>query len=127
LGSRGFLSSLFSSKKEDKMKQLTQVLIRRLEKKGIEPNIAPGFMRNLANTILVNPDMNHLQVNRELHTLGWRDFELDYHTLQLAIACFETDAQESLEDSSYGLTEIDVRPHNARVNGESTPVEYQQR
>ena len=107
------------------MKQLTQVLIRRLEKKGIEPNIAPGFMRNLANTILVNPDMNYLQVNRELHTLGWKDFELDYHTLQLAIACFETDARGSLENPSYSLLGIDGGLHETSVNAESTQVEYQ--
>jgi hypothetical protein len=33
--------------------------------------------------------MNHLQTNKRMQLLGWDDFDLDYHTLQLAIACFE--------------------------------------
>ena len=41
--------------------------------------------------------MNHLQINKRLQFLGWNDFELDYHTLQLAIACFEAEGLKSLE------------------------------
>ena len=48
----------------------------------------PGFIRDLANSILVNPRMNVLQVNKRLHHLGWDGFDLDECTLQLAIACF---------------------------------------
>ena len=31
------------------------------------------------------------EVNERLHLLGWEDVDLDYHTLQLAIASFERD------------------------------------
>ncbi len=79
------------------MNQLTQILIERLEKKGIEPSIIHGFIRDLANNILVNPSMNLLQVNKQLHFLGWDSFELDYHTLQLAIACFEAEGLKNLK------------------------------
>ena len=63
------------------MKELIRILIKRLEKKGIEQGIIHGFIRDLANTILVNPHMNLLQVNKQLHFLGWDGFELDNHTL----------------------------------------------
>ncbi len=35
--------------------------------------------------------MNPLQANEKLQFLGWDDIEVDYHTMQLAIACFETE------------------------------------
>jgi hypothetical protein len=82
------------------VKELIRILIKRLEKKGIEQGIIHGFIRDLANTILVNPHMNLLQVNKQLHFLGWDGFELDYHTLELAIACFEAEGLESLEDKA---------------------------
>lgn len=28
-------------------------------------------------------------INKQMQLLGWDGFELDYHTLQLAVACFE--------------------------------------
>jgi len=78
--------------------KLLKILINRLEKKGIEPNMIYGFIRDLANTIVVTPHMNLLQVNKQLHLLGWDSVELDYHTLELATACFEAEGLESLEN-----------------------------
>jgi len=96
------------------LNQFTRILIERLEKKGIEPSIIHGFIRDLANNILVNPHMNLLQVNKQLHFLGWDSFELDYHTLQLAIACFEA---EGLEKKPSRWFEINFKPHNVDVMG----------
>ena len=81
------------------LNQITQNLIERLEKQGMEPGMIPGFIRSLANAILVYPDMNLSQANRRLHLLGWDNFKLDYHTLQLAIASFEAEGLKSLEDN----------------------------
>jgi hypothetical protein len=80
------------------MDKLLKILINRLEKKGIEPNMIYGFIRDLANTIGVNPYMNLLQVNKQLHLLGEDSVELDYHTLELATACFETKGLESFKN-----------------------------
>jgi len=55
--------------------RLLKRLINRLEKKGIEPSIINGFIRDLANTIIVKPSMNLLQVNKQLHLLGWDSVE----------------------------------------------------
>lgn len=68
-----------------------QILMGRLEKKGLEKSTIPGFIWSLKRCLLDNPDMNHLQANQRLHFIGWDDFDLDYHTLQLAIASFEAE------------------------------------
>lgn len=83
------------------MKPFTQILVDRLERMGIEKRILPGFVRTLANAVLLNPHSNLLQVNRRLHFLGWDDFELDYHTLQLAIASFEQENMGSALDIDH--------------------------
>ena len=53
--------------------------------------VIPCFIRDLANSFMTDPYLNHCQVNRRLQYLGWDDVELDYHTLELALACFEID------------------------------------
>ncbi|NVM20666.1 MAG: hypothetical protein HWN68_02660 [Desulfobacterales bacterium] len=83
-----------------KLDQITEILIRRLEKKGIEGIAIPGFMRDLANIISHTPHMELPEVNRKLHSLGWSDFELDDHTLQLAIASLELKGSMASGDRS---------------------------
>ncbi len=78
------------------MNSIKQILLERLKSKGVDANIVPGFISNLANAISFNPQMNHLQINKRLHFLGWDDFELDYHTLQLATAILETEGLKGL-------------------------------
>jgi hypothetical protein len=73
------------------MNQVTEILIERLEKKGIRPDIVPGFVRDLVNTISTNPDGTLEELNRRLQLLGWSDFELDDQTLQLVIGSFEAE------------------------------------
>ena len=99
------------------MNTLTQNLIDRLQKRGIEPDMVPGFLRSLANTILLNPGMNLLQMNNHLEWLGWTDFELDYHTVQLAIASFEAEGVKNLEDKPANLFEANFRRPEAVVSG----------
>jgi hypothetical protein len=68
-----------------------QVLMRKLEMNALEKSTIPGFIFSLKSCLLDNPNMNHLQANERLQFLGWDDFDLDYHTLQLAIASFEAE------------------------------------
>jgi hypothetical protein len=99
------------------MNDLTQNLIERLEKRGIESDMVPGFMRSLANAILLNPGMNLPQMNKRLAWLGWADFELDYHTAQLAIASFEADGLKSLEDKPAHWFEANFRQPEQVASG----------
>jgi hypothetical protein len=62
-------------------------LLQRLQEMGIEPNPIPGFMKDLANSLFHNPNLNYLQANERLHYIGWNDIELDYRTFQLAQEC----------------------------------------
>ena len=82
----------------DEFNQLTQILIDRLEKKGMDPGIIPGFMRSLASTVLVGPEANLVQVNDKLHSLGWDEFEMDYRTYELATVCFESYGRDVMEN-----------------------------
>jgi len=80
--------------------QVKKILINRLENKGVELSLIPGFIRSLANSFMFNPQMNLSQINKRLNYMGWENFEIDYHTLQLAISFFETEGIEKLEYKS---------------------------
>jgi hypothetical protein len=71
------------------MSQLTEIVIKRLEEKGIRSDIIPGFVRDLANAISIDPEYSLQELNSRLHFLGWDDFELDDYTLELVMAGFE--------------------------------------
>lgn len=71
------------------MSQLNEIVIKRLEEKGIRSDIIPGFVRDLGNSISINPECSLQELNSRLHLLGWDDFELDDYTLQLVIASVE--------------------------------------
>ncbi len=73
------------------MEDLIRVLINRLVTKGMEITTIPAYVRDLANTIAANGYSSLQELNRRLKSLGWDDFELDDHTLQLIIAGFEPD------------------------------------
>ena len=93
-------TDLFQNKGMVKMNFLSenkQVLMRRLEKKCMKQSAIPGFVWSLKSFLLNNPDMDHLQANKRMKLLGWDDFDLDYHTMQLAKECFEAEGFKRLE------------------------------
>lgn len=97
------------------MEYLTQSLMEQLEKKGMDPRMIPGFIRDVANTILVNPQMDLVEVNQRLDLLGWDPFTLDYHTMQLAIACFEAEGLSDFEGRPSYWFEHTFSLHNSRA------------
>ena len=94
------------------MKQIKEILFQRLEKNGVDFNFMPGFIRSLVNSYSSDPDMNLSQINRRLCYLGWHGIELDYHTLQLAIACLEAEGLENMENKPIGWFENNFSPPN---------------
>jgi hypothetical protein len=44
--------------------------------------------------------MNVSQVNQKLQYLGWAGVEVDYHTFQLALACFEDEGLKRIENKT---------------------------
>jgi hypothetical protein len=71
---------------------LKKILIEGFEKKGIEPVLIPGLMKNILATLEDRPDITHEDVRERLHFIGWNDFDLDENTLQIVIADCEASA-----------------------------------
>ncbi len=78
------------------MQDLKQLLYKRLVGIGLEEKLIPGYMRCLANSIFLKPNMELLQIRRQLAYMGWADNDIDYHTLQLAKTCLELEGLNSL-------------------------------
>ncbi|MCP3898186.1 MAG: hypothetical protein GY707_00460 [Desulfobacteraceae bacterium] len=79
------------------MTSVDKQFIYKLIERGVEIPLIPGFVRSLANALLINPSMTHTQVNKRLKYLGWENIEIDYHTFQLAISSLETKGLSTLE------------------------------
>jgi hypothetical protein len=75
------------------MENLKLLLIDRLKSKGMDPSLIPAFLRALTSLISAEPSMAPAQVNQKLHLLGWNEIAIDYHCLQIAIACLEAEAK----------------------------------
>jgi len=73
------------------MEVLIRILVRRLVGKGMEISTIPGYIRDLANTMVANGYSSLQELNKRMQSLGWDDFKLDDYTLQLIIATFEPD------------------------------------
>ena len=76
----------------EKAMDLKKILIERLEKKGVEPVLIPGLLKNIVATLKDRPDITHEEVSEKLHYIGWNDFDLDENTLQIIIADYEASA-----------------------------------
>ena len=74
---------------EEYLTDIEETLINELRGKGIDNNIIPRLIKDLAFAFQIDLSVSLSDVNDRLHFLGWEDVELDYHTLQLAIASFE--------------------------------------
>jgi len=63
---------------------IKDILIQQLEKKGMQPNQIPGFIRTMENTFLDDPFVSLSQANSHLQSLGWDDIQLDHPIFLLA-------------------------------------------
>ena len=75
-------------------KDIEKTLINKLQGKGLVNNLIPRYIKDLAYSFQIDPYVSLSDFNDRLHFLGWEDVELDYHTLQLAIASFERDQSQ---------------------------------
>ena len=79
---------------EENYTDIGKTFINELKGQGIENNVIPRLIKDLAHSFQIDPYVSLSEVNDRLHFLGWEDVELDYHTLQLAIASFERDQSQ---------------------------------
>ncbi|MCU0558936.1 MAG: hypothetical protein MUD16_01925 [Desulfobacterales bacterium] len=73
------------------MEDLKLLLIDRLKSKGMDPALIPAYLKALASLIASEPGIEPASANRKLRSLGWDEVEIDYHCLQIAIACQESE------------------------------------
>jgi len=74
------------------MDDLKPLLIDRLKSQGMDPSLIPAFLKALTSIISSEPGIELAQVNQKLNLLGWNEVTIDYHSLQIAIACLVTEA-----------------------------------
>lgn len=73
------------------MDDLKPLLIDRLKSKGMDPSLIPAFLKAITSIISSEPGIELAQVNYKLNLLGWDEVTIDYHSLQIAIACLVTE------------------------------------
>lgn len=88
--------------------RVTEVLIQRLEEKGIPPTGIPGFIRSVMIFMADNPFLSLKEMNNRLNTIGWDFFELDYHTLQLITASLEAKGLKGADEKLITCSRRDV-------------------
>ena len=57
----------------------------------MDPSLIPAFLKALTSIISSEPGIELAQVNQKLNLLGWNEVTIDYHSLQIAIACLESE------------------------------------
>ena len=63
---------------------IEKTLIQQLEKRGIQLNHIPRFLKDLENTLFDDSSVSLDHAKSHLNFIGWGDIQLDYHTFQLA-------------------------------------------
>jgi hypothetical protein len=75
------------------MEDLKLLPIDRLKSKGMDPSLISAFLKALTNLISSEPGIEPAVANQKMHSLGWDEVTVDYHSLQIAIACLEADTK----------------------------------
>ena len=75
------------------MEDLKLLLIDRLKSKGMDTALIPAFLKALTSIISFEPGIEPAVANQKMHSLGWNEVTVDYHCLQIAIACLEADTK----------------------------------
>jgi hypothetical protein len=75
------------------MEDLKLLLIDRLKSKGMDTALIPAFLKALTSIISFEPGIEPAVANQKMHSLGWNEVTVDYHCLQIAIACLEADSK----------------------------------
>lgn len=75
------------------MEDLKLLLIDRLQSKGMDPLLIPAFLKALRSLISSEPRLELAQINQRLQSLGWNEAAIDYHSLQITIACLEAETR----------------------------------
>ena len=73
-------------------------MISHLLRKGLEPSNVPGFIRCLAISLKLNPRMDIPGIRQYMGRMGWKEYEIDTATLALAMAYFDAQGLEIIDE-----------------------------
>jgi hypothetical protein len=82
------------------MEDLKLLLIDRLKSKGMDLALIPAFLKALTSLISSDPGIEPAVANQKMHSLGWNEVVVDYHCLQIAIACHEAETKATKDTLS---------------------------
>jgi hypothetical protein len=98
------------------MDTVNQVLIDRLLQRGADASLVDSLLRALSKILAEDPTMDPDAATNRLHYLGWPEIQIDYHTLQLALAHFESSpgngafVVDEARRRAMRLREVEVAP-----------------
>lgn len=78
------------------LESIKKVLFKQVAKRGMQDSLIPHYLRELTRTIFTRPGKNHSEINEHMHSLGWREIEVDYHIFELAKACLSRDKHRGM-------------------------------
>lgn len=70
-------------KSGERLEQIIQIIVERLEKKGMDLNKIPACIEAIFNIISLYSVSSCWELNEKMQTLGWPDFTIDDHTFKL--------------------------------------------
>ena len=65
------------------MNQLIKIIVERLEEQGIDPVKIPACIETIVNILFLDPVINCPNIQSRMQSLGWHNFDIDEHTLNL--------------------------------------------
>lgn len=80
------------------LNELKERLISHLIREGMEPSIVPGYIRCLAISLRLSPQGDIPDIEQRMGCMGWSACEIDPDTLALAVAYFDAQGLEILEE-----------------------------
>lgn len=98
------------------MDTVNRVLIDRLLQRGADASLVDSLLRALSKILAEDPTMDPDAATNRLHYLGWPEIQIDYHTLQLALAHFESSpgngafVVDEARRRAMRLREVEVAP-----------------
>ena len=68
---------------------INEIFMQRLKSKGIDSLVIVRFIKDLTYAFTNNHEISPIELESYLRQMGWDEFNVDYHTYQLAKAFYE--------------------------------------
>lgn len=90
------------------MEEIKPLLIERLKSKGMDPSLISAFLKALTSLISSEAGIEPAAANQKMQSLGWNEGAVDYHSLQIAIACLGADTKKTRRPAAYPAVDLPI-------------------